>query len=214
MRCMTPNAYRPFRRLAALIAAAGLLSVTAGQVSAQRESAVPARPDARTITHVLNRIGFGPRPGDVERVQQIGLAAYIDQQLNPNRVANVAMDARLAEFESLSMDAREIGEKFAAADQQRRLIQRQQAQQTPPPTMTDPTMTGTPPATPATPPRQQLPPEVRMLQQEAQNITQELMQAKMLRAAMSERQLEEVLVGLLVQPLQRVHRQGRRCGST
>jgi uncharacterized protein (DUF1800 family) len=189
---MTPNTYRPHRWLAALVAAAGLLSVTVGPLSAQRESAVPVRADAKTITHVLNRIGFGPRPGDVERVQQAGLAAYIDAQLHPERVPNAAMDARLVEFETLAMDARDLGEKFAAADQLRRQIQRQQAQQSPPPTTTDPTMAGAPPATP---PRQPPPPpELRMLQQQAQNITQELMQAKMLRATMSERQLEEVLV--------------------
>jgi uncharacterized protein (DUF1800 family) len=187
---MTPNAYRPIRRIAALVAVAGLLSLTAGQLSAQRDSAVPAKADARTITHVLNRIGFGPRPGDVERVQQMGLAAYIDQQLHPDRVPNAAMEARLsAEFETLSMDPRDLGEKFAAADQMRRELQRQQAQQAPPPASTNPTMTAPPP----TPLRQQAPPELRMLQQQAQNITQELMQAKILRAAMSERQLEEVL---------------------
>ena len=100
------------------------------------------------------------------------------------------MDARLAEFETLAMDARDLGEKFAAADQMRRELQRQQAQQAPPPVTGDPTMTAPPPA----PPRQPPPPELRMLQQQAQNITQELMQAKILRAAMSERQLEEVLV--------------------
>jgi len=190
MRCMTPNAYRPIRRLAALVATAGLLTVTVGPVSAQRESAVPAKADAKTITHVLNRIGFGPRPGDVERVQEMGLTAYLDAQLHPDRVPNAAMDARLAEFETLAMDSRVLGEQFAAADQMRRQIQRQQAQQAPPPATTDPTMAGTPPATP---PRQPPPPELRMLQQTAQNITQELMQAKLLRAAMSERQLEELL---------------------
>jgi uncharacterized protein (DUF1800 family) len=187
---MTLNAYRPIRRVAALVAVAGLLSLTAGQLSAQRDSGVPAKADARTITHVLNRIGFGARPGDVERVQQMGLAAYIDQQLNPDRVPNAAMNARLAaDFETLSMDPRDLGEKFAAADQMRRELQRQQARQAPPPSPTDPTMTAPPPA----PARQQAPPELRMLQQQAQNITQELMQAKILRAAMSERQLEEVL---------------------
>ena len=110
---MTPDAHRPIRRLAALVAAAGLLSITAGQVAAERESAIPARPDVKTITHVLNRIGFGPRPGDVERVKQIGLAAYIDQQLRPDRVPNDAMDARLAEFTTLAMDSKELGEQIA-----------------------------------------------------------------------------------------------------
>ncbi|MGE5838190.1 MAG: DUF1800 domain-containing protein, partial [Acidobacteriota bacterium] len=188
---MTPTANRPFRRPAAFVLAAGLLVLAIGSVSAQRDNAVPAKPDAKAITHVLNRIGFGPRPGDVERVQEMGLSAYIDQQLHPERIADPAMDARLTEFETLSMDARVIGQQFAMADEMRRMVQRQQAQQAPPPApkTTDPST----PAAPAVPPRQQLPAEVRLLQMSAQNVTQELMQAKLLRAAMSERQLQEVL---------------------
>jgi len=41
--------------------------------------------DDKAIVHVLNRIGFGPRPGDVEKVRAMGLQAYIDQQLHPVR---------------------------------------------------------------------------------------------------------------------------------
>jgi len=36
--------------------------------------------------HVLNRIGFGPRPGDVERVMSMGIDRYIDQQLHPESI--------------------------------------------------------------------------------------------------------------------------------
>ena len=33
--------------------------------------------------HVLNRLGYGPRPGDIEMVSHMGIDHYIDQQLNP-----------------------------------------------------------------------------------------------------------------------------------
>src|SRR6266851_1956780 len=36
------------------------------------------------ILHALNRLAYGPRPGDVERVRQMGLAKWIEQQMNPN----------------------------------------------------------------------------------------------------------------------------------
>ncbi len=36
------------------------------------------------ILHAMNRLAYGPRPGDVERVRQMGLAKWIDQQLSPN----------------------------------------------------------------------------------------------------------------------------------
>lgn len=43
----------------------------------------------------LNRMAYGPRPGDVERVREMGLTAYIDEQLNPTDNDPVA-DAKLA----------------------------------------------------------------------------------------------------------------------
>jgi len=36
--------------------------------------------------HVLNRLGFGPRPGDIERVKKIGVERYIQEQLNPRSI--------------------------------------------------------------------------------------------------------------------------------
>ena len=43
--------------------------------------------DERAISHVLNRIAFGARPGDPERVRAIGIDRYIDLQLHPERIA-------------------------------------------------------------------------------------------------------------------------------
>src|SRR5262252_7834114 len=37
------------------------------------------------ILHVLNRLGYGPRPGDLERVRQMGLERWIEGQLEPER---------------------------------------------------------------------------------------------------------------------------------
>src|SRR5262245_39191206 len=64
------------------------------------------------IVHVLNRLGFGPRPGDVERVKRIGLDKYIDQQLHPERVDDSAIEARLANFPSLRMSTAEVQDKY------------------------------------------------------------------------------------------------------
>ena len=36
--------------------------------------------------HVLNRLAFGPRPGDIERVTKMGIDGYIDQQLHPETI--------------------------------------------------------------------------------------------------------------------------------
>ncbi len=53
--------------------------------------------DREAVEHALNRLAYGPRPGDVERVQQIGLSTWIDQQLHPDGIDDSALKARLPE---------------------------------------------------------------------------------------------------------------------
>jgi uncharacterized protein (DUF1800 family) len=65
----------------------------------------------RTV-HALNRLTFGPRPGDVERVRQMGVDKWIDLQLHPDKIDNSALDARLAPFRTLRMNTNEIVENF------------------------------------------------------------------------------------------------------
>jgi uncharacterized protein (DUF1800 family) len=61
------------------------------------------------ILHALNRITFGPRPGDVEAVQKMGLKKWIDQQLHPERIAeNPSLAERLKPLETLRMTPAEI----------------------------------------------------------------------------------------------------------
>ncbi len=57
------------------------------------------------ILHTLNRLAYGPRPGDVERVRQMGLAKWIDQQLNPNSIDDKAVEARLQGYPTLRMSS-------------------------------------------------------------------------------------------------------------
>ncbi|MFN8535594.1 MAG: DUF1800 domain-containing protein [Dehalococcoidia bacterium] len=45
---------------------------------------------------VLHRAGFGPRPGDAERVRTIGVAAYLDEQLMPESIPDPDCDRRIA----------------------------------------------------------------------------------------------------------------------
>lgn len=48
----------------------------------------------QAATHVLNRLGYGPKPGDIERVTQMGVQNYIDIQLHPE---SIALPATLSE---------------------------------------------------------------------------------------------------------------------
>jgi len=60
------------------------------------------------IQHALNRLAYGPRPGDVERVRQMGLAKWIDQQLNPKSIDDSAMEARLNIYPTLTMSSAQL----------------------------------------------------------------------------------------------------------
>jgi uncharacterized protein (DUF1800 family) len=180
--------------LVVLTVAAGLGGVEPVSFAQSTKSSVPAnpfgsaqgKPDTRTIVHVLNRLGFGPAPGDIERVRELGLGAYIEQQLNPDRIPDAALTERLASFETLDKSTRELSEKyFVPALEARREVQRKQAAQ-------DPSKTDTTPPDPAAQ-RAMMTPEQNQAVRMARDVLTELMQAKVLRAAYSERQLQEVL---------------------
>jgi uncharacterized protein (DUF1800 family) len=51
--------------------------------------------DRAAVEHALNRLTFGARPGDVERVQKIGLGTWIDRQLVPASIDDAALLSRL-----------------------------------------------------------------------------------------------------------------------
>ncbi|HEX4538496.1 MAG TPA: DUF1800 family protein [Candidatus Acidoferrum sp.] len=60
------------------------------------------------ILHALNRLAYGPRPGDIERVRQMGLPKWIDQQLTPNSIDDSALSARLENLPTLSMSSAQL----------------------------------------------------------------------------------------------------------
>ncbi len=152
---------------------AGLLSLALAVFASPAGMASPPGPaDSAAIAHVLNRAAFGPTPGDIEHVRAIGISRYIDEQLHPDRLADAGMDARLAGLRTLRMTSREIAEQYEIPQLKARLAKRQAAAKD-----------GDQPEPPA--PGQQ---------QRANLVVVELSQQKLLRAAYSERQLQEVLV--------------------
>src|SRR5213075_1009430 len=62
--------------------------------------------------HVLDRLAFGGKPGDVDVVMRIGVDRWIDQQLHPERIPDRAVDAQLARYQTLSMSSTQIFDQF------------------------------------------------------------------------------------------------------
>jgi uncharacterized protein (DUF1800 family) len=70
------------------------------------------KPD-RQIVHALNRLTFGPRPGEIEEVRQIGLGKWMEQQLHPDQIAeNPVLEERLAPLQSLRIPLSEVVAKY------------------------------------------------------------------------------------------------------
>jgi uncharacterized protein (DUF1800 family) len=114
--------YMPFRSLLSLALAGSLLfapcfgplplnaaPAPAKDKKAKQDPALKGLPITElaadeAILHAMNRLAYGPRPGDLERVKQMGLAKWIDQQLNPNSIDDKAVDARLENLPTLRMN--------------------------------------------------------------------------------------------------------------
>ncbi len=78
------------------------------RVSAEEDSGPPLTERERA-THVLNRMAFGARPGQVERVLEMGVENWMRDQLDPESIDNVYVDTHLAEhMPSLNMGMGEI----------------------------------------------------------------------------------------------------------
>ena len=147
--------------------------------------------EEQRIVHVLNRLGFGPRPGDVERIKSIGLENYINQQLAPEKIADTVAENKTQDLSALKMSTADLYEKYPQPAQ---LIRRMQDRGMLPKELSDAKGDQKNP---------QENPEYRKLIQEfykengleqPQRIIAQLQASRILRAVYSERQLQEVMV--------------------
>src|SRR3981081_2619226 len=89
----------------ALLMAAGLRTQFALGRKKDKPAGATTMPmdDRKRAVHALNRLTFGPRPGDVERITQMGVDKWIELELHPDRIDKSALDARLAPLRTLQM---------------------------------------------------------------------------------------------------------------
>ena len=99
----------------ALVSLAALVSVGAvPQLLARKKVAAgdPVANEHKRAVQALNRLTFGPRPGDVQQVMAMGVDRWIDLQLHPERIPDSEVESRLAAFRTLHMSSKEIAEDF------------------------------------------------------------------------------------------------------
>jgi len=129
------------------------------------------------ITHALDRLGYGARPGDIERIRRTGLEKWITGQLHPETLNDKAAENRLADYSTISMSAAALLTEYPQANvaakrlgiTQEEYNKRMQDSLHPPQ-------------------GERAAPDKR-----PQVILNELMMAKLMRAIYSERQLQEQL---------------------
>ena len=97
-----------------LLAVTLSLACAAPQLLAKKKEKVAdsGLDEQKRALHALNRLTFGPRPGDVQQVMAMGVDQWIDLQLHPEKIPNAAMESRLAPFRTLRMSSREMVENF------------------------------------------------------------------------------------------------------
>ena len=147
--------FRAFVRLLLVV----VLSASTTIVGPAYPASIPS--DQREI-HVLNRLGFGPRPGDIERVKSIGVDRYIDEQLHPASIPMPdSLKSKLSALETVGKSAPELFLEYGPPSYAANKGDKQAAQKG---------------------------------RQRARVIVDQAIDARLLRAIESPRQLEEVMV--------------------
>lgn len=81
------------------------LSLTLTLASNTHAAAKRSLDNREATIHVLNRMAFGPRPGQVDAVLRGNWRTWVETQLNPETIDDAALDARIAgAYPSLAMD--------------------------------------------------------------------------------------------------------------
>jgi uncharacterized protein (DUF1800 family) len=96
-----------------LVQPPGMLLAEAGSSwHSKRTPAVQPLTEEERAIHALNRLTFGPRPGDLERVQAIGVKKWIEVQLNPEQIDDSLLEARLQSFPAMHLSQQALLQTF------------------------------------------------------------------------------------------------------
>ena len=140
-------------------------------LTAQAPGVAPALTPRDSAFHALNRLAYGARPGEADSVAKVGVMRWIEQQLDADHIPDSRLAAREREFKILDYDRADLAGRYRDAVQERQRLQREAAA-----TGDSSRMRGARPM------------------QEFRELGGELQQLAIVRAAISERQLREVMV--------------------
>jgi uncharacterized protein (DUF1800 family) len=125
------------------------------------------------VVHALNRLTFGPRPGDVQKVRAMGLDRWVELQLHPERIDDRAIDQFLKRYSLLNQDQNDLLREFNFAQRERRQGRREAG---------DSAMRGG-----------RMDPALQQIGLKRRQVMTQLQSSRVARAVTGNRQLEEVM---------------------
>jgi uncharacterized protein (DUF1800 family) len=138
------------------------------------------------VLHYINRLSFGPTPGEVQRVQSMGIERYLQEQLSPESIPQPpALTQQLASFQTLNMSPNALFETYGPSKELKRMLFNQFGNkrnfQNPSPILQKPELTEEQKAA------------IKAQRRRARIITEEATTARLVRAVESPSQLQEVM---------------------
>jgi len=168
--------------------------------SASQSKVTKKLTEEQKVAHLLDRVTFGARPGDVERVMRLGWERYLDEQLHPNRISDQVAEQKLKNIESIHLSNAELARSYPPPQVLLRVLKDRGIEL---PSLGANVNESQNLTTPRNNPQSGV--DDRAKRREAyqalkevgykprQQVVQESQQAKILRAVYSERQLQEVM---------------------
>src|SRR5215471_488998 len=120
------------RVVLALAAAIGVAAFPAITANSRKKPAAEDRqflkqiPNDQKILQALNRLTFGPRPGDAQAVKSIGLKKWIEQQLHPESITeDSTLIAKLQTMDTLRMSGSELVRNYPTPQMVQQMVRGQ-----------------------------------------------------------------------------------------
>ncbi len=106
------------------------MAVPPAMFAQQPKSAIPVEAHRAALTpqektlHALNRLTFGPRPGDEAAVAKMGLDAWFQMQLHPEMIDDAGFEGQLAKFPAMQLTQEQLMARFPGPQEIRAISQR------------------------------------------------------------------------------------------
>jgi uncharacterized protein (DUF1800 family) len=117
------------KRLLAVAVVCGWIGSCGVAAYADKKEADQARqffqqiPNDEKILQALNRLTFGPRPGDAAQVRSMGLKKWMELQLHPEAIPeNPVLEEKLKFFDSLGMSSDQLVRNYPAPQIVRQMV--------------------------------------------------------------------------------------------